>query len=158
MNVLEQASGISSGETFSTSFWLQFTIFGWQKCSVISRWNYLLVLRKTGVQFKCNVASKLPNAPDILSFRSSGIMRAQTGSNKHRGHLFFCSTLLLQQVTNAGHSGFYYFCFPILVSLLFFPYLWLVHWVHWFLWIGPELDINHTKLRKELQDNLQCKS
>lgn len=120
MNVLEQASGISSEETFSTSFWLQFTIFGWQNCSVISRWNYLLVLRKTGVQFKCNIASKLPNAPDILSFRSSGIMRAQTGSHKHRGHLFFCSTLLLQQVTNAGHSGFYYFCFPILVFLLFF--------------------------------------
>lgn len=113
MNVLEQASGISSGETFSTSFWLQFTIFGWQKCSVISRWNYLLVLRKTGVQFKCNIASKLPNAPDILSFRSSGIMRAQTGSHKHRGHLFF----LFNTVASASHQ-----CRSFRVLLFLFSY------------------------------------
>lgn len=157
-------AGISS-EIFSTSFWLQFTIF-WMTTSIrlsllysFSQWNFLSFEGKLECSLSVTSHHNDPNATDVLTFRSEGIIRAQMVVLNIEYPIFIFIFILFftvaSAVTNAGNSGFTISAFLFLYSIFFFPFLMassssFLVFVDW-----SRITYNQTKVHKEPQDNLK---
>lgn len=155
-------AGISS-EIFSTSFWLQFTIF-WMTTSIrlsllysFSQWNFLSFEGKLECSLSVTSHHNDPNATDVLTFRSEGIIRAQMVviNTEYPIFIFILFFTVASAVTNAGNSGFTISAFLFLYSIFFFPFLMassssFLVFVDW-----SRITYNQTKVHKEPQDNLK---
>jgi hypothetical protein len=156
------AAGISS-EIFSTSFWLQFTIF-WMTTSIqlsllysFSQWNFLSFEGKLECSLSVTWHHNDPNAIDMLTFRSEGIIRSQMVvlNTEYPIFIFILCFTVASAVTNTGNSGFTISAFLFLYSTFFFPFLMasslsFLVFVDW-----SRITYNQTKVHKEPQDNLK---